>query len=139
MAKDYDIAAEMAIQLEQQSFSKTATYDANFADLKQAENINSAFVRIEPGTLSFDRNRGRSVWNTDAMLLVVIYGPQQSDDTPGVVAWLDFTDEIIDYIKNSKILDYSAVKIDNEQRLDGERLRDNNEFQTAVVVGYSIL
>ena len=147
MAKDVDIAQELASLIDGNSFSESFECNFMFDQFFNHERVDGIEVRVSVESERRYRQGRGSNWCRDAEVSVIIVAPQQVnsnrvvDANADIESLLDLWDEITDFIESQSPQGRPAVELrffDN-MRFDREKLHSDNIFRAGVAITYKLI
>ena len=147
MARDVDIAQELASLIDGNSFSRSFACNFMFDQFFNHERVDDVEVRVSvESEIRYREGRG-SNWCRSAVVSVILIAPQQVNSNRMVNAnseiesLLDLWDEIVDFIQIQLPQGRPAVDLrsfDNV-RFDREMLHSDNIFRAGVAITYKLI
>lgn len=147
MARDVDIAQELASLIDGNSFSRSFACNFMFDQFFNHERVNDVEVRVSvESEIRYREGRGTN-WCRNAVVSVIMIAPQQVNSNRMVNAnseiesLLDLWDEIVDFIQIQLPQGRPAVDLrsfDNV-RFDKEMLHSDNIFRAGVAITYKLI
>jgi hypothetical protein len=146
MARDVDIAQELAELIDSNSFSRSFKCSFMFDQFFNHERVNDVEVRVSVES-DLRYREGRNKWCRNAEVSAIIIAPQQINSTRVVDAnsdiesLLDLWDEILDFIQLQNPRGSLAVSLRSfdSVRFDREKLHSDNIFRAGVAITYKLI
>lgn len=147
MARDVDIAQELASLIDGNSFSQSFACNFMFDQFFNHERVDGVEVRVSVESERRYREGRGTNWCRNAVVSVIMIAPQQVnsnrivDATSEIESLLDLWDEIVDFIQVQLPQGRPAVDLrsfDNV-RFDKEMLHSDNIFRAGVAITYKLI
>lgn len=146
MARDVDIAQELANLIDGNSFSRSFKCNFMFDQFFEHDRVRDVEVRVSVES-DIRYREGRANWCRNSEISVIIIAPQKVNSTRTVDAnsdiesLLDLWDEIVDFIQIQMPQGRPAVSLrsfDNV-RFDREMMHSDNIFRAGVAITYKLI
>jgi hypothetical protein len=146
VARDVDIAEELARLINSNSFSRSFKCNFMFDQFFGHDSVRDVEVRVSVES-DLRYREGRSNWCRNAEVSVIIIAPQKVNSTrtddanSSIESLLDLWDEIVDFIQIQSPQGCLAVSLrsfDNV-RFDKEIMHSENIFRAGVAITYKLI
>lgn len=139
MAVDADIGQSVASQLTSLNISGVGTVSFTFDPYHESDNLPSnTKVWITVNEISRVLTT-RGVWCKQCSILLYMIVAQSPTDAPGIEAWLDVFDAVLNSVEGISANGKLPYEILQEDRFDVDRLNNDKRLICKAIISYKLI